>query len=334
MPRILACTLVLALAAGPCLDAQYRTKSTTSNKPPTTNQPPSNNQPPSRHPPDKRTGTPPCGYYDANVKCVPPDTTRPHDNTARNVGIGVGLGLLTGLVIAGIAHHSAAGVKLSDNGPQFPDMLHESTFHVTGFVHGGWPLVVDYEPTAGSYLVLTVATPGIQPFTQVLSTQTRARYLQILNIPTEFGADLRIADFSLQSTRSQSDPTLTYLRVYGIGCGPRAVGSVAIDQLHFGPQSISGSSPQTQLSFHSHTKFDNVRSEFMQVALVDNCMEGQKVDDKSINRNVNAEDSVQDTWNAKKAHPGQIQFRVRGWMTKENKGDWVSAFSPDLVFKQ
>jgi hypothetical protein len=72
----------------------------------------------------------------------------------------------------------------------------------------------------------------------------------------------------------------------------------------------------------------------MQIGLVDHCVEGQKVDDKSINRHVDAEENVQDTWNAKKAHPGQIQFRVRGWMTRDNGGDWVSAFSPELVRKQ
>src|SRR5262249_26076064 len=153
---------------------------------------------------------------------------------------------------------------------------------------------------------------------------TPGRRLLIFNIPTTFGDALRIANISIMSTKSQSDPTFTYLRVYGIGCGPRAVGSVAIDQLRFGPQSITSSRPDTQLSFHSHTKFDNVRSEFMQINFVNNCMEGEKVDDKSINRNVNAEENVQDTWNAKKARSGQIQFRVRGWMKKENNGDWVS----------
>ena len=72
----------------------------------------------------------------------------------------------------------------------------------------------------------------------------------------------------------------------------------------------------------------------MQIGLVDNCVEGRKVDDKSINRHIDAEERVQDTWNAKKAQPGQIQFRVRGWMTRDNGGDWVSAFSPELVRKQ
>lgn len=74
----------------------------------------------------------------------------------------------------------------------------------------------------------------------------------------------------------------------------------------------------------------------MQVALVNNSIEGQMFDDKKIDRRVVDGESVNEQWNAKKAKPGQIQFRVRGWMTVHDNdgGDWVSAFSPDLVNKQ
>jgi hypothetical protein len=313
-----ACTLILTLGAGPCLNAQPRGTSSDGRNP--------------AHPPDTRRGTLPCGYQGSN--CTPSEAPPHHDDTGRNVAIGVGLGVLLGVTIAGLAHNSSAGARLSDQGPQFPDPLHESTFHVTGFVRSGWPLVVDYEPAAGSYVVLTVANPDVPPFTQVLSATDGTRRLLVLRIPGSFGDGLRVANFSIQSTNGPRDPALSYLRIYGFGCGPRAVGSVAIDQLRFGPQLITSSKPDTQLSFHSHTTFDRVRSEFMQIALVDHCVEGQKVDDKSINRRVEAEQSVQDTWTAKKARPGQIQFRVRGWMTRDNGGDWVSAFSPELVRKQ
>ena len=317
MARFPRWALVLVLAAGPCLYGQPIANGV-GRKP--------------GHPPDTRPGTPPCGYLRSN--CIPALAPPHHDDTGRNIAIGVGLGVLLGVAIAGLAHNSSAGAMLNDHGPQFPDLLHESAFHVTGFVHGGWPLVVDYEPSVGSYVVLSVTNPDVPPFSAVLPAAQGRRRLLVLRIPSSFGDGLRIANFSIESTASQRDRTLSYLRIYGIGCGPRAVGSVAIDQLRFGPQIITSSRPETQLSFHSHTKFDRVRSEFMQIALVDNCVEGQKVDDKSINRHVDAEESVQDTWNAKKARPGQIQFRVRGWMTRDNGGDWVSAFSPELVRKQ
>lgn len=318
MTRLPGCTLILALSAAPCLDAQARTSNSGGRN--------------SAHPPDTRPGTLPCGYPGSN--CTPPEAPHHHDDTGRNIAIGAGLGVLLGVSIAGLAHNSSAGAMLNDHGPQFPDLLHESAFHVTGFVRGRWPLVVDYEPAAGSYVVFTVASPDVPSFTTVLPATQGRRQLLILTIPLSFGGGLRIANFSIESTASPGDRTLSYLRIYGFGCGRRAVGSVAIDQLRFGPQVITSSKPETQLSFHSHTTFDRVRSEFMQIALVDHCVEGQKVDDKSINRQVDAEENVQDTWNAKKARSGQIQFRVRGWMSRDNGGDWVSAFSPELVRKQ
>jgi hypothetical protein len=316
--RLPACTLILALGAAPCLDAQARTSNSVGRN--------------SAHPPDTRAGTLPCGYPGSD--CTPAEAPHHHDDTGRNIAIGAGLGVLLGVSIAGLARNSPAAAMLNEHGPQFPDLLHESALHVTGFVHGGWPLVVDYEPAAGSYVVLSVASPTVPPFTTVLPATQGRRQLLILTIPLSFGDTLRMANFSIESTASRNDRTLSYFRIYGFGCGRRAVGSVAIDQLRFGPHIITSSNPDTQLSFHSHTKFDRVRSEFMQIALVDHCVEGQKVDDKSINRHIDPEENIQDTWSAKKARPGQIQFRVRGWMSRDNGGDWVSAFSPELVRKQ
>jgi hypothetical protein len=136
--RLPACTLILALGAAPCLDAQARTSKSVGRN--------------SEHPPDTRAGTLPCGYPGSG--CTPPEAPHHHDDTGRNIAIGAGLGVLLGVSIAGLARNSPAAAMLNEHGPQFPDLLHESALHVTGFVHGGWPLVVDYEPAAGSYVVM------------------------------------------------------------------------------------------------------------------------------------------------------------------------------------
>jgi hypothetical protein len=115
--------------------------------------------------------------------------------------------------------------------------------------------------------------------------------------------------------RARQTPTFRYLRIYGFGCGRRAVGSVAIDNLRFGPQAVTVSDPETHFGFHTHTIFDKMKPEFMQVASVDNTMQGQTFDNKKINRRVGEGESINDEWNAKKANAGPIQFRVRGWMT-------------------
>ena len=295
---------------------------------------------PHGHPAETNPGPRPCEYGDP--RCgrgqTPPPPHR-DDHTGRNVAIGVGVGAVAGLIIAGAAasHHNhnynSAAKTISDHGPQYPEFLHMSTFQVTGFMKGGWPLVVDYEAETGTYAVLTVVTENALQFTQPLDVGQGERRLLILQLPTALGSDLKMAAFTIRATVSPRDDRLRYLRIYGFGCGKKAVGSVAIDQLRFGPATISKGQTDTQFSFHSHTDFEKMRAEFMQVRLVDNCIEGQLAGDKSIGHRVAENDSVHERWDAKKVAQGQIQLRVRGWMTAGGGGDWVSAFSPDLVLK-
>jgi len=293
-------------------------------------------QPSHGHPADTRSGSQPCEYGDRRCGSNP-TTPAPHedDHTGRNVAIGVGAGALAGLVIYKVATHKAEHVKtLDEKGPQFPEVLHMSKFQVTGFVKGGWPIVLDYEAQPGTNAVVIVSPEGSAPFRAILPTQATGRQQVRIQAPPNIGTELKIADFTIVSTVSPTDPRLAYFRVYGFGCGPRAIGSVAIDELRFSPAIVTASNSDTHFGFHAHTSFDRVRAEFMQLQFIDNCMENKQFDDKSINRRLQENESVEDTWNAKKSHPGQIQFRVRGWMTKDNGGDWVSAFSPDLVLRQ
>jgi hypothetical protein len=228
--------------------------------------------------------------------------------------------------------------KLSDSGPQFSAGFNMSHFRVTGLEKGGWPVVVDYEAEPGAYVQITVVTQDAPPATAVLAVLPQpARRLQLLRLPDVFGSSLKPATFSIDAAASATDPTPRYLRIYGFGCGSKAVGSVAIDNLRFGPQAVTASDPETHFGFHTHAIFDKMKAEFIQVAFIDNTMQGQEFDNKKIDRRVTEGESINDQWNAKKARTGAIQFRVRGWMTVRSDntgGDWVSAYSPDLVVKQ
>lgn len=291
------------------------------------------------HSADTVPGTPPCGYGTAtcgsNGSNQPRPAAHPADHTGRNVAIGVGTGALAGLALYEIASHRSDHVKtLSEKGPQFPELLHMSRFQVTGFVKGNWPVVIDYEAERGAYAVLTIAAEGAARVNATLPTQQTGRQLVRVLVPPALGSELKIADFTIVSTISQSDQRLVYFRVYGFGAGPRAVGSVAIDQLKFGPGVVTAAQPETQIGFHAHSTFDKVTAEFLQLQVVDNCLENKKFDDKPFKGRLLENDRIDDTWNARKAHSGQIQFRVRGWMTKDSGGDWVSAFSPELVQRQ
>ena len=247
----------------------------------------------------------------------------------------VGVGALAGLALTEMFTHRGDHMDtLSQRGPQFPDLLHMSRFQVTGFLRASWPMILDYEAEQGSHTVLTIVPESGQAFTTVLPTQQTGRQRIRMTAPANIGGDLRIANFTILATRNKTNPELAFFRVYGFGAGPRAIGSVAIDQLTIGPGIITSAQPNAQVAFHAHTAFDKVNAEFMQLTMVDNCMENKKFDDMPFKGRVLENNIVQDNWNGKKSHPGQIQFRVRGWFAKENGGDWVSAFSPQLVQRQ
>jgi hypothetical protein len=289
------------------------------------------------HKPETNTGTPPCGYRNTSCGQNPsPPTAHNDDHTGRNVAIGVGVGALAGVLLAKMLTNRPDHLQtLSQKGPQFPELLHMSRFQVTGFLRGTWPMILDYEAEAGSYTVLTISSEGAGPFKTQIPTQSVGRQRIRMRAPASLGADLKIADFTIVSTKSKTNPQLSYFRVYGFGAGPRAVGSVAIDQLKFGPPTvITAAHPDAKVGFHAHTAFDKVTAEFMQLQFFDNCLENKKFDDMPWKSRVLENNNVEDNWNGRKSQPGQIQFRVRGWMTKDNGGDWVSAFSPQLLQRQ
>jgi hypothetical protein len=256
------------------------------------------------------------------------------DHTARDAAIAAAAAAGAAVGIAVLVHSHTPMNRLSKNGPEFSSVFQMSAFRVKGLVKGGWPLVVDYDAAAGTLALLTVTTDRAQPHTQILETQPPQRRFVILTVPPAFGNELKDATFSITATAGPNDPRPSYFRVYGFGCGPKAVGSVAIDNLRFSPLLVTSGNPNTNFGFRARTYFDKVKAEFMQITLVNSCIEGRVFDNTDIPGEIREEETVQRTWSAKKARPGQIQFRVRGWMNARNGGDWVSAFSPDFVVKQ
>ena len=183
-----------------------------------------------------------------------------------------GGGLLAGLLVGNAMHSERDPVKLlSDHGPQCPDMYSMSAITVLGFVRGNWPMVLDYElREAGIYLV-TVSVEGLAPFSYLLDGNQTGHRQQIFPLPSRFGAQPQPATCTLRalsSTPGEARPA--FIRVFGWGCGPRSVGSVAIDQVRFTPPSVRPRDKQAALyGFHSHADFEKVTAEFERVGLVD-----------------------------------------------------------------
>jgi hypothetical protein len=249
-------------------------------------------------------------------------------------GAGFLLGLVAGHYLGG--RHSPEKV-LSHDGPQIPHSFTMSSLTILGFVKGNWPMVLEYEITEPGLYLLTVSADNTAPFTYLLdASHFGHRQVIIRNLPERFGPTPRAGSYTLQAMSNHpGEVTPVFLRVFGIGAGDRAVGSVAIDGLRFGPAEIGAQNRGTALyGFHSRADFERVTAEFNYVGKVQGCVVSvfeDKQDIKDVVRRDTTIDNKQWDLRKAKAKPGQHMLAVRAWYTLKSGGDWVMAWSPQLV---
>ena len=225
---------------------------------------------------------------------------------------------------------------LSEQGPQLPPQFNMSSVSVAAFVKGNWPVVVDYEVNQPGLYLLLVSAEGVAPLFYQLNGTQPGRRQQILNTPARFGTQPRPGSYTVYALSNQlGEANPIYLRVFGMGAGERAVGSVAIDQLHFTPASIRPKDKQNALyGFHSHADFEKVTAEFALVGLAGGTIVGRVEDKQDLKEVVRRDTEIANKqWDPRKAKasPGQHLFQVRAWYTLKKGGDWVIAWSPQLV---
>ena len=251
----------------------------------------------------------------------------------------------TGLIVGGAAAAGGAIVlgewlharnkpeaKLSREGPKVPDQFNMSGLTIGAFCQGNWPVVVDYYLNPGAVVLVTVETQGVPPVTYRIAA-TGSRRLAIFRLPPTFPSKPTPGMYSIRAlTTGAGMATPVYVRLFGVGAGERAVGSVAIDQVQFGPDVIHPKQKQeANYAFHAHTDFDRVRAEFMKAVMA----QGQliaKLEDHDDIDGVQRETTPTRRWNGKKATPGDHILQVRAWESALNKSNWVIAWSADQVF--
>jgi len=224
---------------------------------------------------------------------------------------------------------------LDKEGPRFPDGYSMSSFSVQGFVKGNWPMVVDYESSPQSITLLTIVADGVEPVFYRL--QGGARQEVRLTIPGRFGDRPQIALYTVRALSTNvGEVGPVYFRIYGLGAGPRAVGSVGIDRLSFRPGTIRPSQRgEAVYSFHVRNDFDKVRVEFYKVGRVNDQVLAKKVGTGKTWEQLRRDRTEGDRWDGKtdkdKPTQGQHQFCARAWMKSSNDKDWVIACSGELV---
>jgi len=164
------------------------------------------------------------------------------------------------------------------------------------------------------------------------------------------GSTSVVAQYLLQSVDDnvgQVGPA--HLHVHGIAAGPKAVGSIGIDQVSFAPDMIRMKlHERAHYTFHSISDFKNVEVNFVRIANNHGEIIAARVARKGEGSIAKNEQKVGD-WDGKieasakdiegfppdvqqwlKSATGQHLLQVRAWYGAKD-GDWATALSDNFV---
>lgn len=232
--------------------------------------------------------------------------------------------------------------KLSELGPLFPAAAFSmSNFSVQGFVKGKWPIVVVYELEADSTGEVTVTTlnNGKPETFRIPLMPTRGEPLEEKRqLPEAFGQKPQLGAVSFRAFKNGPGPRKpAHFFLYGLGVGDKAVGSMVVDQLKFQPGTIRPKlKEKASYSFHSLSDFNAGATDFMRVTRSpDDVIHMEPVAREMMKDGIGRGERVAKDWDGKndkgKVSLGPHQFHVRVWRGLKSGGDWVSAFSPQVV---
>lgn len=229
---------------------------------------------------------------------------------------------------------------LSTEGPRFAPAFSLGCVPVHGFVRGGWPLVIDYQAEAGTMPSVEVHVDGRDPVVLELQRGGERRLMK-LELPKSLGEKPVPALFLVRTVRDQpGTPALGRMNLFGLGAGPRAVGSVAIDQVDFKPGELRIAKKGTaRYSFYARSDFNHVAAEILRVEQREGELQVRLARSIAFPGGVAA-----GTWtgrqqpltwdgtdNASVPSYGPHLMQVRAWLTAQEGGDWVSAWSAGTV---
>jgi hypothetical protein len=239
---------------------------------------------------------------------------------------------------------------LDKQGPQLPSLFSMSSFSVMGFSRGNWPVAIDYVLEQDSLLLVIIAPEGEKPLIYRLDGK-KGHWLSKIQIPAAVGDQLRVSQYLVQTLDdSLGQVSPAHVHMHGIAAGPRAVGSIGIDQVNFTPTSIHPSQHQkAQFSYHSISDFDDTEVSFIRLAKSSNgeivaaAVGSKPMGSIAQNHTKNGDwDGSTKPADIVRNYPAQIQqwllapngqhvLQVRAWLRKNHGGDFVTALSETIV---
>jgi len=239
---------------------------------------------------------------------------------------------------------------LDKKGPQLPPLFSMSSFAVMGFSRGNWPVAIDYMLEQDSLLLVIIAPEGQKPLIYRLDGK-KGHWVSKVQIPASVGDQLKVSQYLVQTLDDSVGPVSPrHVHIHGIAAGPKAVGSIGIDQVSFAPTSIRLAQHQkAQFSYHSISDFDDTEVSFIRLAkssdgeIIAAAVGGKDMGSIAQNHVKNGDwDGSIKSSDIVKNYPQQIQqwllapngqhvLQVRAWLRKNHGGDFVTALSETIV---
>jgi len=270
---------------------------------------------------------------------APPPPSKSQTTEPAPSGVG-GFGGGVSVDLSQIFGHREPNIdKLLDKkGPQFPDAFTMSSFGVQAFVKGNWPVILEYELEQSSLILVTIVVPGVQTAYYRLEG-TKQRESVILHIPERFGSKPVPGWYLIRAMSTNvGEIKPVHFHILALGAGDKAVGSATIDRLTFQQQLLNTQQKQkVDYSFHSLSDFDEVEVEFPMGTLhtTDRLIVQEKVKVEPIPGGVQRDAVVQRSWDGKgengKYSPGTHYMVVRAWRGLKSGGDWIAAWSSQVL---
>jgi hypothetical protein len=235
--------------------------------------------------------------------------------------------------------------SLLKDGPQFPASLSVGAFSVVGFTRGGWPFVIDFLPQPDSCTWLAVST-GEKSYPSVLLDPDghAGRRVVKVNLPDEIGPNIQAGEYAVYSEQGACAPNpvggtqtarpFSPITIYGLGAGPRAVGSIAVNSLQFGPSTPHFPQESATFGYTTINDFGRVSQEILSF---EEKVKGQwsvqtirttQLDALQKGKHSGSWDGTDGTGTRA---PGVYRLQVRVWNTLNDEKSWGGAISPDSV---
>lgn len=258
-------------------------------------------------------------------------------------GGGVGIQIDFGQILRALTQRTAPEVtELARNGPRLPERYSFPTLSITAVLRGGWPAVMAYDIAPDAKVELEFAVPDAAPQRYLLPAPPvfgpfRGRVLVTMTLPDSLGDSLKLGTVSVH-VGHPGDGSEPVLRIFGLGAGPLAVGSVAIDEVVFEPAQLRlAAGDRAFYGFHSKSDFTRAG---VDIARLEGAAGGPRlvrIHSRPVQQSV-----ARDAWVGREpplywdgqdergtGSRGAHLLYVRAWAPEP--GDWVIAWSPRAV---